>query len=137
MISEVGTDEIAFIARGATDDNFRVYGNGNIKARDLVLDQAHWPDYVFKDDYNLKTIEEVEAFVKENKHLPDVPSEDEILENGMSVGEMNKILVQKVEELTLYIIEQNKTIKAQQEEIHDQKSDFAARLEALEKKIGQ
>lgn len=137
VVSDVATNEVAFIARGAGQDNFRVYGNGDIKARDLVLDQVTWPDYVFKGDYKLRTIEEVERFVKEHQHLPDVPSETEILENGMSVGEMNKLLLQKVEELTLYIIEQNKTIKAQQDEIEGQKDSFAARLEALEQKIGQ
>ncbi len=130
VVSDVATNEVAFVAKAAGQDNFRVYGNGDIKARDLVLDQVSWPDYVFKDDYELRTIEELENFVKEHNHLPDVPSESEVLENGMSVGEMNKLLLQKVEELTLYIIEQNKTIKQQEE-------DFAARLEALEQKIGQ
>ncbi|PXY01808.1 hypothetical protein DF185_03940, partial [Marinifilum breve] len=57
-------------------------------------------------------LKEVESFIEENKHLPDIPSEKEVLENGIAVGEMNAKLLQKIEELTLYVIEQNKKIEA-------------------------
>ena len=67
-------------------------------------------DYVFEKDYNLRTLNEVEAFVNENKHLPDVPSAKEFKENGYKMGDMDNLLLQKIEELTLYIIEQQKQI---------------------------
>ena len=57
-------------------------------------------------------MEEVENFIKENNHLPDIPSEKEVLENGIQVGEMNAKLLQKIEELTLYMIEMNKRMKS-------------------------
>ncbi|PXX94333.1 hypothetical protein DF185_23000, partial [Marinifilum breve] len=67
-------------------------------------------------------LKEVESFIEENKHLPDIPSEKEVLENGIAVGEMNAKLLQKIEELTLYVIEQNKEIKALRNEVNDLKS---------------
>ncbi len=68
-------------------------------------------DYVFEDEYQLPDIEEIEKFVKINKHLPDVPSANEMKENGYNVGEMDEILLKKIEELTLYIIELNEEIE--------------------------
>ncbi len=130
--------DLALVVKNGATTNFKVDGAGNIRARKLELDlQSEWPDYVFKDNYELKSLEEVETYVKANNHLPDVPSEKEVRENGIDVAEMDGVLLQKIEELTLYIIEQNKTIKSQQKELKEQKEDFAARLEALEQKIGQ
>lgn len=86
--------------------------NGMLRARRLKLDTDNWADYVFEPNYKLMPLEEVEAFVKQEKHLPNVPSEKELKENGTDVMEMNKVLMEKVEELTLYLIEQNKQIEA-------------------------
>ncbi|PXX95009.1 hypothetical protein DF185_22795 [Marinifilum breve] len=87
--------------------------NGTIGAREIKVETDSWSDFVFKEDYQLKDLKEVESFIEENKHLPDIPSEKEVLENGIAVGEMNAKLLQKIEELTLYMIEQNKVIKSQ------------------------
>jgi hypothetical protein len=98
---------------------YKLSVNGNIRAKDMTV-YVSWADYVFASDYKLKSIDEVESFIKENKHLPDVPSETEVLENGINVGEMNKILLQKIEELTLYMIElkkENVSIQAQLKEL--------------------
>lgn len=87
--------------------------NGKIAARDLLVETTSgtWPDYVFSSQYHLPSLYEVEKYVKENKHLEDVPSAQQI-EEKHSVGEMDAILLKKVEELTLYIIEQQKQIDA-------------------------
>jgi hypothetical protein len=69
-----------------------------------------WPDHVFAKDYKLPTLNEVEQFITENQHLPNVPSAAEVTENGIELGEMNAILLQKVEELTLYIIALQKQV---------------------------
>jgi hypothetical protein len=69
-----------------------------------------WPDYVFSKDYKLLPLKEVEQFITENQHLPNVPSSADVEANGVNVGEMNAILLQKVEELTLYIIDLQKQI---------------------------
>jgi hypothetical protein len=72
--------------------------------------QSAWPDYVFQGDYKLPSLSELEHFIKTNRHLPDVPTAEEVKESGLSVGEMNAILLKKVEEFTLHVIDQNKRI---------------------------
>jgi hypothetical protein len=76
-----------------------------------------WADYVFKEDYNLAPLSEVEKHIKENGHLKNIPSEAEVKKNGIELAQMNKQLLEKVEELTLYMIEMNKRLEAQQKEI--------------------
>ena len=76
-----------------------------------VQPQANWPDYVFADDYKLKPIEEVEQEILKHKHLPGIPSQKEISENGIALGEMQTKQMEKIEELTLYIIQLEKRIK--------------------------
>lgn len=73
--------------------------------------QADWPDYVFEEDYQLPSTTEWEAFIKANKHLPGVPSASEVADQGIALGEMQAILLQKIEELTLIVIEQQKQIE--------------------------
>ena len=82
-----------------------------------VFTQNGWADYVFKKDYSLKSLEEVEKHINEKGHLPNVPSAKEVVENGINVAEMDAKLLEKIEELTLYSIEQNKKIKEQNERI--------------------
>lgn len=78
---------------------------------------ADWSDHVFNTDYLLRPLSEVETFIKENNHLPDVPSEKEIVEDGYNIHDMNKIFMQKIEELTLYVIQQQKEIEKLKEEL--------------------
>lgn len=77
----------------------------------------NWPDFVFESDYELSSLEEIENYITKNKHLQEIPSEAEVTENGINLGEMNAKLLQKIEELTLYVIELNKQNQAQQKEI--------------------
>jgi len=72
---------------------------------------AGWADFVFQKDYELAALEEVEKHIQEKGHLPNIPSAKEVIDNGLSLGESQKLLLQKIEELTLYVIEQNKEIK--------------------------
>jgi hypothetical protein len=78
---------------------------------------SDWPDYVFKKDYQLPSLKEVKAYIDRNQHLQEMPSEQEIAKDGLNLGEMNKLLVKKVEELTLYLIEKDNKDKQQQEQI--------------------
>ncbi|WP_350292606.1 hypothetical protein [uncultured Croceitalea sp.] len=70
-----------------------------------------WPDYVFDKDYNLPSLSEIQKYILENGHLPNLPSAKEVEQKGIEVGNMNKLLLEKIEELTLYIINQEKRIK--------------------------
>lgn len=92
---------------------YKLAVNGSaIFTKVVVKTYANWPDFVFEKDYKLQPIEEVISFVKEHKHLPGIPSAKEVAENGQDVGEMNAKLLQKIEELTLYIADMKKEIDA-------------------------
>ena len=80
----------------------------NINTDNLTVKVNNVADYVFDKDYNLRPLNEVEQFVKENKHLPDIPKGTDLEQNGMNIAEMNNLLLQKIEELTLYMIELKK-----------------------------
>ncbi|WP_162817967.1 hypothetical protein U0035_16865 [Niabella yanshanensis] len=79
----------------------------------LKLQSTGWPDYVFQPSYNLPSLKEIEAFIKKNQHLPDVPSAKTVATEGIELGKNQAILLKKIEELTLYIIEQDKKIEKQ------------------------
>ncbi len=88
--------------------SYQLAVEGTVGARKVVVSPDSWADFVFESKYILRDLSEVETFINENKHLPDVPSQKEVAENGVSLGEMDAILLQKIEELTLYIIELDK-----------------------------
>ncbi len=90
---------------------FRVETSGLMRTRKVLVDTQIWPDYVFEDHYSLMPLQEVEKYLKANKHLPAIPSESEVKTSGIDLGEMQVKLLEKVEELTLYLIEQNKEIE--------------------------
>jgi hypothetical protein len=106
-------------------DGGNAFLNGKFEAKEIKVQQAPTADFVFSDNYKLKKIKEVESFIKENKHLPDFPSGKEIEEHGVNLGEMDAKLLQKIEELTLYMIQMNKEIENLKEEnrlLKEQKS---------------
>lgn len=93
-----------------TDFQFAVAGK--VLAQSVYVTPAsQWADYVFAPDYKLTTLGDVEKFYKENKHLPEIPSAKEVEEKGIDVGEMNTLLLKKVEELTLYMVDLNKKVE--------------------------
>ena len=95
-----------------------------LRTKDVTVDMDHAADYVFDEDYDLKSLDEVEAFVKENKHLPGVPSASQMKEEGMSLSEMSNLLLEKVEELTLHLIrveKENRMLKAEMEKMRNAK----------------
>ncbi|NII83264.1 MULTISPECIES: hypothetical protein [unclassified Pedobacter] len=91
----------------------RLSVNGNIRAKEIKVEATNWPDYVFEEDYKVGTLKELESYIKTNKHLPEIPSAKEIERNGVDLGEMNKLLLKKMEELTLHLIEQQKQLNEQ------------------------
>ncbi len=91
------------------DINYRLSVNGKIRATAVKV-YTNWADYVFEKDYKLPSLFEVEKYIHDNGHLKDIPSGKEVEEKGIELGEMNKLLLQKIEELTLYVIELNKEI---------------------------
>lgn len=115
---------------GVTDTKgYKLAVDGAINAKEVKI-TATVPssDYVFDQTYKLKALPDVEKFINDNKHLPEVPSAADFKANGYSVGEMDDLLLRKVEELTLYMIEQNKLVQSQNELIKLQEE----RIKALE-----
>lgn len=114
-----------------TTGSHKLAVEGSIGAREIKVTASGWPDFVFKKNYDLPTLAEVEKYIAEKGHLENIPSEEEVLKNGINLGEMNAKLLQKIEELTLYSIQQNKKIEEQSQEIESLKS-LALRVAKLE-----
>jgi len=99
------------IGIGCTTPDSKLTVNGTIHATEVKVDLLGGCDFVFKDDYKLMDLKKLEEFVKVNQHLPEIAPEKEMVENGVNMKELQIKLLQKMEEMTLYIIEQNKRIE--------------------------
>lgn len=106
----IGNDGHVGIGTNMTNDvGFMLSVAGKVRAEEIEVSlSSGWADYVFANDYQLQPLAEVEQFITENKHLPNVPSATEVASNGINLGEMDAILLRKIEELTLYMIELKK-----------------------------
>ncbi|NVM62199.1 hypothetical protein FHW88_000475 [Mucilaginibacter sp. SG538B] len=99
--------------------------NGSAVATSVTVKLNNvWPDYVFKPSYQLPSLSEVKTYIDQHQHLPEIPSEQEIAKDGQNLGEMNKLLLKKVEELTLYLIEKDRKEK-----------ELEGRLKAIEQQL--
>lgn len=108
----IGSDVIAY--GRFNNDNYKLFVEKGIlteKVRVAISTTSDWSDYVFADSYILKSLRDVETFINKNKHLPDVPSAKEVVDKGVDLAKMDAKLLQKIEELTLYVIEQQKEIE--------------------------
>ncbi len=104
----------------ANPGSYKLAVNGNVKARQVEVNSQGWADYVFEKEYDLKPLNEVAEFISKNGHLPNVPSEKEVAENGINLGKMDAVLLRKIEELTLYVLElkkENDQIKEELEKL--------------------
>jgi hypothetical protein len=117
---------------GTTNPGSKLAVNGTITAREVIVDVTLFPDFVFEDSYKLMPLSEVEKFIKKNKHLPEIPSEKEAKAKGIGLGEMQTKLLQKIEELTLYVIEQNKKLE-KLDKLEKENEILKKRMSALEK----
>ena len=106
---------------GTLNPSDKLSVNGNIRAREIKVENGNWPDYVFEPSYKSASLMDIEQFIKENKHLPDIPSAKDVQKDGVNLGEMNAKLLKKIEEMTLYLIEQHKRLDKLQAEIDDLK----------------
>jgi len=115
---------------------------GTISTRKIKVTQGTWADHVFNKDYELPSLAFLEKYVEDNHHLPDVPTESGVKANGLDLGEMNKVLLQKIEELTLYLIQENKDkqrlerhlieLEKNNTQLNQQQSILINRIEKLE-----
>jgi hypothetical protein len=117
--------DVDFTAK--TINSANVYNNGNLWSKQINVALANpWADYVFSQAYNLPSLGDIKTYIDKNHHLPDVPSAAEVEKNGINLGEMNRVLVKKIEELTLYLIKKDN---------EDKEKDI--RLSLLQEQINQ
>ncbi len=113
--------------------SYKLAVEGTIGARAVEVKAGPWADFVFDKNYKLRPLKEVESFITAHQHLPDVPSEKEIKEKGINVANMDATLLQKIEELTLYAIEQNKRMEEQDKRMKAIEKENALLKEKLNK----
>ncbi|MDW3193124.1 MAG: hypothetical protein R8G66_12200 [Cytophagales bacterium] len=121
-------DKDGNVGIGTISPSQKLSVDGTINAEEILLEDVAGADFVFEEDYDLRSLEETEQFIKANKHLPEVPSAAEMAEEGLALKEMNILLLQKVEELTLHLIRMEKEAKTNA-------ADFEAKLLEQEKQI--
>jgi hypothetical protein len=116
---------------GTSGPSEKLSVNGNIRSKKIIVSASPWPDYVFDSSYRLTPLYQVEKYIQQNKHLPDVPSAAEVKKDGIDLGDNQAVLLKKIEELTLYIIEQNKKLEMQGQKLEGQ----AQQIKLLQEKM--
>lgn len=118
---------------GTNQPQYLLSVNGTIGAQDVIVTNTGWSDYVFKPGYRLRPLSEVSQFIQANGHLPDIPTEAEVKEKGVRVGDMQAKLLAKVEELTLHMIQQEKENRELREKFAKENQELRERLARIEK----
>lgn len=104
--------------------NYKLAVGGKIICEGVRVElQKNWPDYVFQPSYKLKSLEEVEQHIQQNGYLPNIPSQKDVKDNGIELGEMQRLQMEKIEELTLYLIQQNKKIESLEGQLQSLKNN--------------
>lgn len=130
MVTDGSTGNVS-IGGTTPPTNYKLVVEGSLGAKRVVVRQNGWADYVFHPDYQLPTLPEVEQFVTKEKHLEGIPSEKEVLEKGLDLGDFNKQLLKKVEELTLYMIQLNKHLDNMNQQVHDLNQQVAEQQKTI------
>ncbi|MBO9204904.1 MULTISPECIES: hypothetical protein [Niastella] len=127
LSDEAGSNELMTIQGngnvgiGTANPQGKLAVKGVLYAQKVIVTMTGWADYVFDPKYQLRPLNELEQYIQQQQHLPEIPTTAEVQNNGIDVGENQTLLLKKVEELTLYIIDLNKQVKSQQEEINSLK----------------
>ena len=109
-------DSTVFVISSNKRRLFQVGSNGIVRAREIMVDNSsNWPDYVFAGNYRLLPYDELRSYILKHRHLPNIPSAQQVEQDGIPLGEMNRLLLEKIEELTLYILEQEERIRRLEE----------------------
>jgi len=112
---------------GTTSPDSKLTVNGTIHTKEVKVDMLGFPDYVFKSNYYLRPLAEVKSYIEQNHHLPEMPTEQEVAKDGINLGELNNLLVKKIEELTLYLIQQKEETDKQNNILQQQIKELKSR----------
>jgi hypothetical protein len=126
-------DPFGNVGIGTSNPTYKLTVNGQVKSRGFITDTSAWADYVFAPDIKLPSLNEVEAHIKSKGHLPDVPSESELVSNGLDLGKMSATQMAQIEQLMLHVIALNKQVQAQAEEIQTQAKQVSYQAEEIRK----
>jgi hypothetical protein len=118
---------------GIINPGYKLQVIGSARAVSFIADGNTWADYVFDSTYQLPSLRAVENYIKQNHHLPDVPSSEEVKKDGINLGDHQVTLLKKIEELTLYVIDQNKKLEEQNSTQKAQNE----RMALLERKLNE
>ena len=125
------------IGIGTINPSDKLSVNGNIRAHEIKVETANWPDYVFAKDYELPSLKETEQYIKDKGQLPGMPSADEVKANGIDLGDINARLLKKIEEMTLHLIEikkENEQEKLEKMKLEQLVKELVVKVESLIKK---
>jgi hypothetical protein len=134
--SRLAVSQNGNVGIGTSSPTEKLEVNGTIRSKKVKVEASPWPDYVFAPNFKLRTLNELEAYIQENQHLPEVPSAKEVEEDGLDLGKMDAALLQKVEELTLYLIEENKrsqTLEVRYQNLESENSNLKTQISKAEK----
>lgn len=115
-ITPTGSASFPILVKGNGGNLFKVDQQGKVFAGEVEVKLAPFPDYVFSEDYEKLSLEELQVFIQENRHLPNVPSAEEVAENGIGLGELTRLQMEKIEEMMLYILELHERVEQLEEE---------------------
>jgi hypothetical protein len=116
---------------GSVTGDGKLQVRGNIRAQEIKVEIANWPDYVFAKDYQLPSLEETEKHIKEKGHLQGMPTAREVEANGVYLGDLNAKLLKKIEELTLHLIYESKKNTETQSKLRDQENKIEMLTELI------
>lgn len=118
---------------GRFDPQYKLDVNGLIRASEIRVEVPSWPDYVFRKDYQLMPLQTLKQYINQHGHLPGIPTEAEVLQNGLKLGEINNSLMKKIEELTLYLLDHQELIKKQDQAIMVMRAEIEQMKRAVDK----
>jgi hypothetical protein len=122
---DIVIDGIGNVGINISNPSEKLTVNGKIKAREIRVDAIGMPDYVFATKYELLPLSALEKYIHQYQHLPEIPSAAEAEKNGIALGEMNKLLLKKIEELTLHLIEHERKMNEQAEVLARQQKEIS------------